>query len=381
MTDPRRPSAHTLLRPVAWIALLAPACATTGSGGGAAPTEVVKMEPILVTSQTDPLTGLDGYDAAGLLELGLKLLEQPDHERASKVFERILAQFPGSEVEPLALYNAGSCAEELQDFERALARYRGILERHPSSPRYRDAYFRTAFVASKLERWKEVADTFWQIRQLPGLTTMDELEARVGTAVGLFMQNDFASAEKELLAALRFHEEKSKEEYLAADYFVGQARFYLGEIAARQMEAIALDEPDMKKQGWEEQMGRSLEEKCELLVRAQTSFIRTIRAGHTGWATAAGYRIGSLYERLYDDMMRIPVPPGLGDDAKEFYLSEIRKKVGVLVSKAIKVYEQSLEMATRVGERNEWVERTSQSLERMKTLYLEAARDDGATGG
>jgi hypothetical protein len=50
----------------------------------------------------------------------------------------------------------------------------------------------------------------------------------------------------------------------------------------------------------------------------------------------------------------------------------VRKKVGILVSKAIKVYEQSLEMAGRVNEKNEWVERTSKSLERMKSLYIES---------
>jgi hypothetical protein len=64
------------------------------------------------------------------------------------------------------------------------------------------------------------------------------------------------------------------------------------------------------------------------------------------------------------------VPPGVDEEAKSFYQSQLREKVSVLVVKAIKIYEQSLQMAQRVGEKNEWVERTSMSLERMKTLYL-----------
>jgi hypothetical protein len=107
-------------------------------------------------------------------------------------------------------------------------------------------------------------------------------------------------------------------------------------------------------------------------MRAQNNFIRAIRVGHTGWATAAGYRIGSLYERMYDDVLKVPVPQGLSEGGKEFYQNEVRKKVGVLVSKAIKIYEQSLEMAGRVNEKNEWVERTSKSLERMKSLYMDS---------
>lgn len=366
-----------MVRSLGWSLLagaLATGCATTqGQVAGRAEPEYVKMEPLVVRSAPDPLTGLDGYDAAQLLELGNQLYARSDFDRAVKVFERLIEQFPESELRPSALYNAGLSYEEQKDFDRALERYQTVVDTYPSSSSFRDAYFRSAFAYSKLARWKEVADTFWQIRQLEKLTTMDELEARVGTGVGLFMQDDFASAEKELMSAVRFYETKGKEEYLPADYFVGQARFYLGEINARMMEAIKLDAPDMSKKGWEEMMGKQLEDKCDLLLRAQTNFIRTIRVGHTGWATAAGYRIGSLYERLYDDMMAIPAPPELGEDARQFYLGEIRKKVGVLVSKAIKIYEQSLEMATRVGEKNEWVEKTSQSLERMKSLYLESS--------
>jgi hypothetical protein len=75
-------------------------------------------------------------------------------------------------------------------------------------------------------------------------------------------------------------------------------------------------------------------------------------------------------EKLYDDLLSVPVPPSLSDEGKKFYLDELRKKVGVLVMKAIMVFERSLEMAQRVGEQNEWVKRTSESLERMKSLAM-----------
>jgi tetratricopeptide (TPR) repeat protein len=330
------------------------------------------MEPIVVRSETDPLTGLDGYDASQLLERGNQLYAAGDHLRAAEVFERLIATFPESELLPSAIYNAGLAYEQLERWGDALERYQRVKKEHPSSSSERDAVFRSSFCLAKLERWGEVVDAFWAVRQLEGLTTMDEIEARVGMGVALFMTDDHATAEREFMSAVRFHETKAKEEYLPADYFMGQARFYLGEIAARAFEAIELTEPDTKRAGWEEMMGEKLEAKCDLLLRAQNMFIRTIRTGHTGWATAAGYRIGSLYERLYDDVIRVPAPPGIGPEAEEFYRGEVKKKIGVLVSKAIKIYEQSLEMATRVGEKNEWVERTSKSLERMKSLYLES---------
>jgi tetratricopeptide (TPR) repeat protein len=359
-----------------WAALLLlTACATTGQAPEQKP--LVKMEPILIRSETDPLTGLDGYDAAQLLDLGNQLYEKNEADKAILVYDRLLETFVDSEHVPAALYNKGLALEKLVEFEKALGCYQTILDEHQESKSLRDAYFRVALMNGKLERWKEVADTFWRIRQLGELTTMDELEARIGQGVGMFMQNDFATAESEFNGALRFYEAHQNEEYLPADYWIGQARFYLGEIYAREFEGKTLSEPNLEEDQWAEMMGKELEEKCELLLRAQNNFIRTIRVGHTGWATAAGFRIGSLYERLYDDLLKVPVPPSLSDEGKKFYLDELRKKVGVLVMKAIMVYERSLEMAQRVGEENEWVKRTTASLERMKSLAL-AQIDEGA---
>lgn len=329
------------------------------------------MEPIVVKGGTDADTGMDGYDASQLLEYGNQLYAQGDFVKAAKVFEKLIESFPDSELVPAAYYNAGLVYEAGADHARALEKYEKVIADFPESTSHKDALFRSATCLAKLERWKETADRFWQVRQRKDLTSMDELEARVGTGIGLFMQDDFASAEKEMMSAVRFYEDKNKEEFMPADYYLGQARFYLGEINAREMERIELGIADTKKPGWEDMMGDKLEQKCDLLIRAQNNFIRAIRVGHTGWATASGYRIGSLYERMYDDLLRVPVPEGLSEEGKEYYLGEVRKKVGVLVSKAIKIYEQSLDMAVRVGEKNEWVERTSKSLERMKALYID----------
>jgi tetratricopeptide (TPR) repeat protein len=361
------PGDNLLVRWSVALALVA-GCATTGQSPEDKP--LVKMEPILIRSQPDPLTGLDGYDAMGLLDLGNQLYERNEPDKAVQVYQRLLETFPDSENVLAALYNQGLAFEKLAEHEKALACYLSILEKHQTSKSYQDAYFRTATTYGKLQRWKEVADTFWQIRQLGTLNTIDEIEARVGQGVGMFMQEDYATAEREFLGALRFYEEHKKEEYLPVDYWIGQARFYVGEIYAREFESKTLSQPNVGEDEWAEMMGKELEDKCELLLRAQNNFIRAIRVGHTGWATASGYRIGSLYERLYDDLLEVPVPPSLSDEGKKFYLDELRKKVSVLVMKAIAVYERSLEMAQRVGEENEWVKRTTESLERMKSLAL-----------
>lgn len=342
-----------------------------GCASGGAQATQVQMDPVVVQAEPDPVTGLDSFDAASLFELGNQEYAAQNYSRSREIFAKLVETFPESPLVPAASYNAALSCQKDEAWSCAAEWFERVVEQDPDGDNGKDAHFSLGFAYGKLERWEDVANTYWAIRQREGLTEMEELEARVNTGVGFFMQEDYATAEREFMQALSFFEAHERDRFLPAQYFVGQSRFYLGEIYARWFEQKELEAPAAGTDGdaWVEQVGEDLEEKCRLLLRAQSNFIRTIRVGHTGWATAAGYRIGSLYEILYDQMMQVPVPDDLSPEAQQVYVEELQKKVGILVVKAIRVYEMSLEMAERVGERNEWVQRTNESLERMKGLY------------
>ena len=332
----------------------------------------VVMEPMVVRAEPDPLVGLDTYDAADLFELAAERYRAERWADAAAIYEKLVDEFPDAPEVPKAHYNAGLAHERRAAFADAARHFEAVIVRHEGSAVFGDAHFNLARAYGKLERWEDVANTFWEARKLEGLGPMDELEARVGTGVGFFMQGDHFTAEREFREAVRFYEDHPKKEYLPADYFMGQSRFYLGEIIAREFEAKSLSAPDEMgtEDDWTEAMGEELESKCDLLLRAQANFIRAIREGHRGWATAAGYRIGSLYEHLFDELMSLPVPQGLDEGAADIYREEVRDRVSILVEKAIRVYEMNRAMAERIGEDNEWVQRTTAALERMKALYL-----------
>ena len=355
------------LRLGATLALITLGCAT------AKPQHFV-MEPIRIQVQPDPLTGLTTFDAGDLLERGNALFDAEDFERASLFYQQLITRFPDSSLLPTARYNAALSAERLEKLEAALKHYNVIIDSFPKSTAAKDSYYRAGVILSKLKRWNDVEKTFWALRQQGELSPMDEIEARVGLAIALFMQREYATAEREFMSALRFYDEHEQKQYLPAKYWIAQSRFYLGEIAARMFESLKLGSKQSNEELWKEELAEQLEEKCQLLLRAQSNFIRAIREGHTGWATASGFRIGSLYEALYDQMLDVPVPPNISKDLRDTYISELQKRVGVLVKKAIMVYERSLSMANRVGESNEWVERTQKALDRMKELALSAAK-------
>ena len=160
---------------------------------------------------------------------------------------------------------------------------------------------------------------------------------------------------------------------LVDDYFPAQAQFFLGESFRLHYENVQLDANKST-----EQLAEDLEYKSELLLSAQGHYLRAIRLGNGYWATASGNRIGGLYESMYEHMINAPAPKTLGPEEQDVYKAELRKKIRVLISKAITVYERTLEAAERIGASSPFVQQTRESLVRMKELLLAEAKAEEA---
>jgi hypothetical protein len=65
-----------------------------------------------------------------------------------------------------------------------------------------------------------------------------------------------------------------------------------------------------------------------------------------------------------------PLPPGLDARQSGLYRQQLRAKVKALVEKAIRVYEQTLSTAQRIGAKNPYVQKTEEALERLRRLLL-----------
>ena len=111
---------------------------------------------------------------------------------------------------------------------------------------------------------------------------------------------------------------------------------------------------DPAKDG-EEKLGTDLEAKAALLLSAQGHYLRAIRIGNPDWAVAAGYRIGELYDEMHVQMTRPRPRPASTPSTRPAYRDELRRKVRVLVTKAIAIYESTLATARRTGVENRFV--------------------------
>jgi tetratricopeptide (TPR) repeat protein len=65
-----------------------------------------------------------------------------DYSRSVALYERVLSQYPGSEVEDVALYSLGYCLNQMGDPQGAVSKYRQLLRDYPESQLAAETYIR-----------------------------------------------------------------------------------------------------------------------------------------------------------------------------------------------------------------------------------------------
>jgi tetratricopeptide (TPR) repeat protein len=319
---------------------------------------------------------LTGKNDEELFAIGTAAFSAGDFERAAAAFARLADLFPGSPHEAAALYDAGLAYERLERWRLALERFR-TLERTYEGPDAVEATFRVAecrYHLGELEEARAVLDGLAARGDLPAAEHVRALTQRGIVELEMGQPDD---AERSLRLAVSAWSQGSEAERLD-DYYPSQAQFYLGEVYRAHFLAVALD----PSRDGEEALAQALEQKAELLLSAQGHYLRAIRMGNPDWAVAAGYRVGELYDALHEALVGAPLPDGLDEEHRAAYRAELRKKVRVLVTKAITVYEQTLAVAgrSRVAD-NRFVGKTEAALERMKAALRDEPADGGAGAG
>lgn len=391
---------------IALMVLPLSGCQTTSAAK-----EEVTLPPVKIVAEPTGPDGLEIYDAETLFQRGLDLIEGGAYKDAATYFERLIAEFPASARVRLAHFNRGECYLALQKGDLALEAFNAFMKTLPANGDVekiddplmqrlsRRGRFKKGEALALLERYDEVAELF-DLMLVEDLSDTEHVEALTDSGIGHYMRGDIITAEYRFIKARRIHKRAAKAVRMSSKFHVAQATFYLAEIARTEFENFKLRPPTPEeiearvtkaaeegaKNGDQEGviddgqtpvsfaverlMGEQLEEKCQRLIRAQVAFLRVIREGHSGWASASGYRVGTMYENLYDEMVSMPVPPDLSDSQRALFREVMADRVSILLQKAIRTWESTAKMATRTDTDNEWVEKTRESLSRVKELVL-----------
>ncbi|HLT29331.1 MAG TPA: tetratricopeptide repeat protein [Myxococcaceae bacterium] len=361
-----------------WRGALGVLCLSVALGSGCATTApqrtgTLVFEPQQITGDLE----LSELNDEELFAAGTAAHGSEQWELAARAFDRIIDFHPDSPLVAKARFNAGLAYERLEDWERAHERYSSLADPERGEGDALEASFRAAtmrYMLGDLEQAAALLDVLANRQDLPGERRLQALTER---GVCEKDAGRLETAEATLREVLLQHRQLEEAGASPDVERAAQAQFHLAEIYRLHYEGVELDASQGVKP-----LARELDHKAELLLSAQGHYLRTIRLGHGEWAIAASAQVGALYENFWDALMSTPPPPELEGEAVEVYNEELRKKIRVLLTKAIGIYERTLETAVRIGAQNPYIERTRASLERMKALLVAETRSEQeSTGG
>jgi tetratricopeptide (TPR) repeat protein len=262
-----------------------------------------------------------------------------------------------------AFFFGGAAYDELGELQEAAARYQEVARRFPEGRRTREALVRAVRILAHLERFQEAGaaaevllarPTFWS-----ALSPMERLVAYGGKSLATLLTEEpeaasyFIGKARDIIDAQRLDSAGAVPRDLALVYYA------LGELRRIKGERIRFDPLPVK-------FGETLEQRCQLLLDAQSAYSDAMRAYDAHWSAMAGYRVGELYQKLHADLMQVR-PPALtskGVDATrkaQLFEGAMRLRYSVLLQKGLTMMEHTVTLGERTGERSDWVLRAAES--------------------
>lgn len=291
-----------------------------------------------------------------------------DYDRAAVAFEKIISFEPNGEYAAAARFNAGFAYEQLGRRDLALAQYRAVIDRHAESEEARGALLRSSRLYAHAEEWEPLTQVSEQTLARPDLELMERIEALGARGLGLVQLGRVSEGAlvigkaRDLIEEHRLHE--------AGKLTVGMAQvfFALGEVRRIRGESITfVPVPD--------NFADVLEARCQSLLDAQDAYATAMRAYDAHWSAMSGYRVGSMYQQLHRDLMKIPPPPSAKTQRqRELFEGAMQLRYRVLLEKGLKMMERTVAMAERTGESSSWVNRAKDA-KRDLELALDGARE------
>lgn len=336
-------------------------------GACASATETIEMDPMrFVVIETERGRRVESLDPETLFQEGNRAFEANDFLLAAEKYELVLSAAPGSRWEKVATFNAGLALEKAGRFADAAPHFRALVGLVPGSKDAQDALFRLASCHEALEDWAAMGEVGEELVRphFSGIAIVDRIAAFAVRGRAREGQGQLALAERDYRAALELYRDHLGERGLDKSPYVSLAQYRIGEIYRALFASIRFRLPL-------ERMARDLEDKSNFFLMAQSAFLRALRLQHVDWAVVAGYRLGLLYETMYQDMVAAEVPTELTPEERAVYFEELHAKVRPLLERAIDIYERNLRLGQRFGKRDDWMQKTEESLARLQELLRE----------
>ena len=334
----------------------------------AAPTHVESKYGILITPKNIEVFEVDSSketkDLDKLFAEANRLFDENQLEEAKKIYTEIIEADPEYKLAPFCRYNAGLIDIKLKNWEGAEKNFEAAYTSMEKATDKRDSLLNWFEAARNTGSWEKISETGGKtIAEFPSnsfLSESDKREISLRYAEALIMTGNIEEGRR--LAdywRLTILKENPRHEAvyipeLALAYFV------LGRSFVKEFNDLKLDETT-----------ETLEEKCRRIVEAQAKFLKAINIGVIFWTNASAFEAAKLYTDLYAEMNSHPVPDDLTDEEKAVYECELWKKISVLLKKSRKTLMKSIEAAKKIGEENEYIDKSLEMIQEIDRIYEE----------
>ncbi|HKO92558.1 MAG TPA: hypothetical protein VJU61_15460 [Polyangiaceae bacterium] len=294
-------------------------------------------------------------DVVELFQNGQTGLRQGDYAAAARAFDLIASHETEGLLLERALFQGALAHEALGDLEGAAARFEELGRRFPEAALSSEALLRSLRVRLHQEAWASAAQTGRvYLQRYPDAPPAGRILAYAARGLEMLAEGRQQEGEYFIAKGLEIVDRLELDRAGRIPRDLAQLYFALGEARRLRAEQARLS-PDVHE------FAKRLEERCQLLLAAQSAYSDTMRAYDAHWSTMAGYRVGELYERLHEELMQIPPPRAGSERERLLFEGAMRLRYSVLLDKASSMLEHTLAMAQRTGENSEWVRRTEQS--------------------
>lgn len=276
---------------------------------------------------------------------------------AAAAYERAYTLEPEGSSGDEALWGAANAYDHANELEPALARYELVARRQPDTAQGHDAMVRTTRLLVFLGRFAPAG--LYAERLLKKLEQLDDFERLAvysARALGLLERGEDQQASYFIEKGRDIIDARQLDAAGRVPRDLAQLYYALGESRRVRAERVVFVPLPPK-------FGAVLEERCQLLLDAQSAYADSMRAYDAHWSAMAGYRTAELYQKLHQDLLAVQPPPSADTERKrQLFVGAVRTRYAILLTKAKAMAQHTLSMADRTGEHSEWVERTRQAL-------------------
>lgn len=347
--------------------------AASAGCGGAPPAEPPARSARNATEELEvPRTVVTARDASSITEL-LKdagsLVVAERWLEAAAAYDRAYRLEPEGDFGAEALWGSADAYDHLSQHEQALSRYELYGERAPGTPRGREAMVRATRLLVFLGRFVPAGVYAERLLKQPEqLGDFERIAVMSARALALLELGEEQQASYFIEKARDVVERRQLDAAGRVPRDLAQLYYALGESRRLKAERVVFEPMPTN-------FGAALEERCQLLLDAQSAYSDSMRAYDAHWSAMAGYRTAELYQRLHGDLLAVKTPPSADTERKrQLFEGAVRTRYSVLLNKAKGMAEHTLAMAARTGESSDWVERTRKALASID----EAMRDEEA---